>query len=93
MYLVMDGEEIVEHSLISMEGESKVTYAPFLPFSHEIFQKPYIQEVPVQFLQSAAADCVDQIVVNSVYSEFLEGILVHLERLFILLVAKLTSEC
>ena len=73
-------DEPVEDLHISVIREAKVADAPCLTLTDEEVEQPVVDEARTELIHAATPDRVQQIVVDVVHLQALEGILVHFLR-------------
>ena len=81
MILVDHGQDLVEHLFLTMKREAQVANATCLAFGHEEFEHAVVHIALAELLH-AATNGVEQVVVDIVYLQLLERVVVHLHGTF-----------
>ena len=80
MVLLVEGQHLVEHFLLTVERESQVTNAACLALLQQIVHYAIIHIAPVKLLHAATYG-MQQIVVDVINLQLLHRVVVHLLRL------------
>ena len=81
MVFVVGFQKFVEHFPLSVKGEAQVSYASFLPLFEKKIQHTVVN-VSVLEVFHTFSDAVQEVVVQVVGPEVLEGLAVHQQRVF-----------
>ena len=79
--LVVVVEQVVEHAHVAVVGETEVADAAFLALLHQEVEHAVVDESSAQGIESAAADAVQQVVVDVVGLQALQRLVVEPFRL------------
>ena len=79
MILVVHREQVVEHLHVAVVGEAEVAYAAGLALLDEIVEHAVVHIAGVEGFHAAAADAVQQVVVDVVYLQLFHRVVVHLD--------------
>ena len=80
MIFLIEGQHLVEHRLLTMERETEVTYAACLTLFHQIIHHAVL-DIAADKLIITASNGMQQIVVDIVYLQLLQRVMIHLDGL------------
>ena len=80
MVFVVLRQQVVKDFYLTMIGEAEVADTSCLPLFNEEIEYAVVDIPAVQRIHSAHADTVQQVVVDIIHLQFLEGVVVHLKR-------------
>ena len=82
MVFILMVEQVIKHAHVAVVGEAQVADATGLALLQQELQQAVVHEALLQGIQSPAAHAVQQVVVDVVHLEPLEGLLIHPQPVF-----------